>query len=115
MKYEATCKGSDVEVKESLATRIQAVLICFEMFGAALVHRTVFSYRDYRLRVTDEKEMGFGETVIHSFNPRIVVQQVTSFTGAGKLKGGVDAAGGLINNAVEAASDRCHGSDRMLR
>ena len=46
---------------QSFSAGLQACLICFEMFLAAVLHRHVFTYRDYRLSKTDNtnKPLGF--------------------------------------------------------
>lgn len=110
----AECKKEEnAHAQESLSTGIQAVLICVEMFGAALVHRTVFSYRDYRRRDTDEPEMGFWSAVKHSFDPRIVYQQAADLTGARRVGSWMDAVTGAVRNVEETVSDRWHGGDRL--
>ena len=114
---EAACKEGDAEATESLATGMQAVLICLEMFGAALVHRTVFSYRDYTRykRATDAPERSFWNAVKHSLDPRIVVQQVTEYSGIGDIEQRGRAAGVLVDRLVGAAADQWHGGDRLIR
>ena len=115
--WDGRCE--DAEGAESLSTGMQAVLICLEMFGASLVHRTVFSYKDYKLRSTDEPQMGFCEAVKHSFNPQTVVQQATHYVhqevpGVAVVAGGAGAVVGAFEQVAEAVSDRYHGGDRML-
>ena len=115
--WDGSCE--DAEGAESLSTGMQAVLICLEMFGASLVHRTVFSYKDYKLRSTDEPQMGFCEAVKHSFNPQTVVQQATHYVhqevpGVAVVAGGAGAVVGAFEQVAEAVSDRYHGGDRML-
>jgi hypothetical protein len=112
---QARCQADDSGAIESLATGMQAVLICLEMFGAAIVHRTVFSYKDYKIRANAQTEMAFWPAVKHSLDPRIVVQQVSEYAGIEALKQGAGGLDRLVNSTVERAADRFHGGDRLLR
>ena len=118
--WHAHCKEGDAEAKESLeslATGMQAVLICLEMFGAALVHRTVFSYRDYTRykRPTDLPKRSCWRAVKHSLDPRIVAQQVTEYAGIREIEEKGRLVGGLVDRAFDAATDQWHGGDRLIR
>jgi len=126
---EADGRCEDAEGAESLSTGMQAVLICLEMFGASLVHRTVFSYKDYKpggSRSTEKPKMGFCEAVKHSMDSRVVVQQASHFAGvdvvADRAGAVVDVVGGVgaavgdygrdaFGQVAEAVSG-LHGGDR---
>jgi hypothetical protein len=105
---------------ESLSTGIQAVLICIEMFAAALAHRTVFSYRDYRDRLTDTPELGFCGAAAHSMNNKVLVAMSKDYVRyeVGAVRVVADATEQVLGAAVDAAEtvgDHMVGGDRLIR
>ena len=105
---------------ESLSTGIQAVLICVEMFCAALAHRTVFSYRDYRNRLTDLPELGLCGAAAHSLNNKVLVAMGKDYVRyeVGAVRIVADAAEQVADRVVDAAGvvgDHIVGGDRLLR
>jgi hypothetical protein len=80
--------GTEEKFSHAAGVQIQNVLICFEMFLATLLHKRVFSYRDYRSLSTRNalrelrKVMGL---------PTEMVRDVRNLaTGAGRLATGND-------------------------
>ena len=59
----------------SLSLGIQAVLTCFEMFLAAIVHRKVWTYKDYRTTL-NQRQFDFWGAIKHSFDNRPLWHQV---------------------------------------
>jgi hypothetical protein len=52
----------------SFSAGVQATLICLEMFVAAVFHRRIFSYREYRPALPcPSPEMGFGAAMRDTF------------------------------------------------
>lgn len=49
------------------------------MFVAAMAHRSVFSYKDYKRALTDRLEFSFSKAVCHSFDNRILLAQGVDF------------------------------------
>lgn len=104
---------------ESLSTGIQAVLICIEMFVAALGHRTVFACNEYRDRLTDEAVLGFCGAAAHSMNNKGLVDVSKDYVRheVGAVRMVADAAGQVVERAVDAVEtveDHIVGGDRLI-
>ena len=58
------------------ATALQDFIICVEMFGYALVHHYVFSYREYMMEGQDTSDLTFKEALLHLFTVKDVADDV---------------------------------------
>ena len=104
---------------ESISVGIQAVLICIEMFVAALAHRGVFSYRDYQERLTQEPELGFLEAAKHSCDQSVIQKVAHDYVRneVGVVRAAVDgleAGGRAVGRAAETVEDHVIGGDRLV-
>jgi hypothetical protein len=71
------------------------VLICFEMFAAAVAHRKVFSYKDYRTTLNQQRQFDFWGAIKHSFDNRILWHQGVDFVRVDFIDDAARAAGGV--------------------
>ena len=104
---------------ESLSTGIQAVLICIEMFAAAIAHKKVFPYSDYRDRLTDTAELGFCGAAAHSMNNKVLVDMSKDYVRneVDVVRVVVDATEHALERAehvVEVVEDHIIGGDRLI-
>ena len=104
---------------ESLSTGIQAVLICIEMFAAAIAHKVVFAYSEYRDRLTDTVELGFCGAAAHSMNNKVLVDMSKDYVRneVDVVRVVADAAGHAMEraeHAVEVVEDHIIGGDRLI-
>ena len=64
--------GTIEKFKETANVQLQNLMVCLEMFIAAIAHRTVFSYRDYKSGQTHTMVAGLRDMVL----PKEVVRDV---------------------------------------
>jgi hypothetical protein len=94
----------------SFSAGLQACLICVEMFVAAVLHRQVFAYRDYRLSSEDRtnEPLRFWAAVKDTFNNSDIQHAVSTVVVAGPdfLIGGVipgvwNGVGGVVGGGID--------------
>jgi hypothetical protein len=111
------CDGHDGT--ESLSTGIQAVLICIEMFAAALAHKKVFPYTEYREQLTDTAEVGFCQAAAHSMNNKVLVEMSKDYVRhevkvVRVVADAAEQAADMVGDAVETVEDHIVGGDRLI-
>ncbi len=104
---------------ESLSTGIQAVLICIEMFVAAMAHKKVFPYTEYREQLTDMVEVGFCQAAAHSMNNKVLVEMSKDFVRhevkvVRVVADAAEQAADMVGDAVETVEDHIVGGDRLI-
>jgi hypothetical protein len=89
------------------------------MFAAAIAHKVVFPYSEYRDRLTDTVELGFCGAAAHSMNNKVLVDMSKDYVRneVDVVRVVADAAGHAMEraeHAVEVVEDHIIGGDRLI-
>ena len=92
--------GNYEKFAEKANVQLQNLLVCVEMFIAAMAHRTVFSYRDYKSGTKKTAIAGLRDMV-----PKEVLRDVRNLTSKATHKHLTTIAGATIADAVDGIAD----------
>ena len=92
--------GNYEKFAEKANVQLQNLLVCVEMFIAAMAHRTVFSYRDYKSGTKKTAIAGLRDMV-----PKEVLRDVRNLTSKATHKHLTTIAGKQVADAVDGIAD----------